>query len=181
MDPATRARLINLLARTTSEHDGEALAAAKKANQLLGRLGLTWGDVISNRTPDPTPRRTAGGSAEAPRSTASGDHASRDRDVRSGSHHRGAPYSPMRGSRPRRIARTCLGYGFGIGILLGAVVALLIAVGGDGSDPSDYGLAGFAFALPALVGFVLWLMLGGWLPSRRTRARGRRFGSGGAG
>jgi hypothetical protein len=177
MDPATRARLINLLARTTSDHDGEALAAAKKANQLLGRLGLTWGDVISNRTPDATARRTARGSAEASHSTAH-----RDTGVGSGAHHRPPPYSPAHHWRasPQRIARVCLGYGLGIGFLLGAVVALLVAVGGDGSDPSDYGFAGFAFALPALVGFVLWLMLGGWLPSRRTTARGRRYGSGGA-
>jgi hypothetical protein len=181
MNAATRDRLVNLLARTTSEHDGEALVAARKANQLLGRLGLTWVDVISNRTPDATARRTAGGSAEAPRSTPPGGHASRDRDVRSGSHHRGTPYSPVHGPRARRIARVCLGYGLGIGILLGAVAALLIAVGGDGSDPSDFELAGLAFALPALVGIVLWLMLGGWLPSRRTTARGRRYGSGGAG
>jgi hypothetical protein len=177
MDTAAHDRLINLLARTTSEHDGEALAAARKANQLLVRHGLTWTDVISTRTPDLSARRTAGGSPEASHSTAH-----RDTGVGSGTHHRRPPYSPARPNRasPRRIARACLGYGLGIGILLGAVVALLIAVGGDGSDPSDYGLAGFAFALPALVGFVLWLMLGGWLPSRRTTARGRRYGSGGA-
>jgi Protein of unknown function (DUF2786) len=177
MDTATRDRLINLLARTTSEHDGEALAAARKANQLLVRHGLTWADVISTRTPNPSAWRTAGGSPKASHSTVHGDTG-----VGMGAHHRPPPYSPAHPSRasPQRIARVCLGYGLGIGILLGAVVALLIAVGGDGSDPSGYELAGFVFALPALVGFVLWLMLGGWLPSRRTMARGRRFGSGGA-
>ena len=177
MDPATRARLINLLARTTSEHDGEALAAARKANQLLVRHGLTWIDVISSQTPDLSARGTAGGSPKASHSTAH-----RDTGVGSGAHHRPPPHSSAHPSRasPQRIARVCLRYGLGIGILLGAVAALLTAAGGDGSDPSDYGLAGFAFALPALVGFVLWLMLGGWLPSRRTTARGRRYGSGGA-
>ena|SRR5215472_17915324 len=47
MDVTGRDRLLNLLARTTSEHDGEALAAARKANQFLARQGLTWVDVIS--------------------------------------------------------------------------------------------------------------------------------------
>jgi hypothetical protein len=178
MDAAAHDRLINLLARTTSEHDGEALAAARKANQLLVRHGLTWADVISSQTPDLSARRTAGGSPKASRSTAH-----QDTGVGSGAHHRPPPYSPAHHWRasPQRIARVSLGYGLGIGILLGAVVALLIAAGGDGSDPSDYELAGFAFALPALVGFVLWLMLGGWLPTRRTTARGRRYGSPGAG
>jgi hypothetical protein len=54
MDAATHARLINLLARTAREHDGEISAAARKANQLLGRLCLSWAEVISTRTPDPS-------------------------------------------------------------------------------------------------------------------------------
>jgi hypothetical protein len=29
-----------------SHHDGEALAAARKADQCIRQLGLTWGDVI---------------------------------------------------------------------------------------------------------------------------------------
>ena len=51
-----RERLINLLALTTSPHDGEALVAARKANELLRRLRLSWGDVIlSRRTEQPEP------------------------------------------------------------------------------------------------------------------------------
>ena len=56
MDVADRDRLLNLLARTTSEHDGEALAAARKANQLLARHGLTWAEVILAARPRPPAR-----------------------------------------------------------------------------------------------------------------------------
>jgi MFS family permease len=62
------------------------------------------------------------------------------------------------------LARVCLWLGLGSGLLLGAVVALLAAVANDGLDPSNYELAGIGFALPALVGFVLWFLFGGWIP-----------------
>src|SRR5215472_3418180 len=115
MDPATRDRLLNLLARTTSEHDGEALAAARKANQLLARHGLTWVDVISAARPRPP----TGGS---------GDHTSRDEGVGNASRHpRVHPRAQIwHLSPPRRIGRTCLVYGLWIGILTGAATALLM-------------------------------------------------------
>jgi hypothetical protein len=157
MDTEAHDRLINLLARTTSEHDGEALTAARKANQLLVRHGLTWADVIPSRTPDLPAWRTAGGSPEAPHST---DH--RDPGVGSGIHHRPPPHSAAHRHRasPRGIAGACLGYGLGLGILFGTVVALVIAAGDDASELSDYKLAGLAFAIPALMGFVLSFPLG---------------------
>ena len=162
MDVTGRDRLLNLLARTTSEHDGEALAAARKANQLLGRHGLTWADVISAVRPRPP----AGGP---------GDHTSWDEGVGSASRH---PWTHPRTqhwhlSPPRRIGRTCMLYGLGIGILTGAATALLIAAGDDGFDPYIYALAGLAFAVPALVGLILWILLGGWLPPRRMSPKGR--------
>jgi hypothetical protein len=46
MDAATRKRLAKLLARTNSPHEGEVLVAARKANELLAKLRLTWDDVL---------------------------------------------------------------------------------------------------------------------------------------
>lgn len=177
MDAAAHDRLINLLARTASEHDGEALVAARKANQLLTRHGLSWADVISPRAPERSAPRTAKGSAEASRSAAH-----RETDVGNGALYRSPPSSPgdhWRAS-PRQIAGECLGYGLGVGILAGTGVAVLIAVADGGYDPSDYEPAGVAFGLPVLIGFVLWLTLRRWLPNRRTASRGRRYGSSGA-
>jgi hypothetical protein len=48
-----------------------------------------------------------------------------------------------------------------IGILTGAATAIFIAAVDDGFDPYIYALAGLAFAVPALVGFILWIVLGG--------------------
>ena len=162
MDVADRDRLLNLLARTTSEHDGEALAAARKANQLLARHGLTWAEVILAARPRPPARGP-------------GDHTSRDEAVGSVSRHpRTHPRTQhWRLSPPRRIGRTCVFYGLGIGILTGAATALLIAAGDDGFDPSIYAFAGIAFAVPILVGFILWILLGGWLPRRQMSTKGR--------
>ncbi len=39
-------RLAKLLSMTSSDHDGEALAAIRKANQLLRANGTTWSDVL---------------------------------------------------------------------------------------------------------------------------------------
>src|ERR1051326_450172 len=130
MNPAMRDRLVNLLARTTSEHDGEALAAARKANQLLVRHGLTWADVVSIRTPDPSARHTAGASAEGSRSAAATDPERRGAGVGSDPDRRSPAYSPGHRwrSSPQRIARVCLRYGFWFGILFGGVVALFLAI-----------------------------------------------------
>jgi hypothetical protein len=163
MDVAARDRLLNLLARTTSEHEGEALAAARKANQLLARHGLTWADVISAAQPRPP----AGGP---------GYHTSQDEGVGNASRHpRAYPRTQhWHLSPPRRIGRTCVLYGLGIGSLAGAATALLIAAGDDGFDPSIYALAGLAFAAPTLVGFILWIVLGGWLPRQWMSPKGRQ-------
>ena len=163
MDVAARDRLLNLLARTTSEHDGEALAAARKANQLLARHGLTWAEVITVARPRPPARGP-------------GDHTSRDEGVGSVSRHPGTHPRTQHWhlSPPRRIGRTCVFYGLGIGILTGAATALLIAAGDDGYDPSVYSLAGIAFAVPTLVGLILWIVLGGWLPRQRMSPKGRQ-------
>lgn len=175
MDFATRDRLVKLLARTTSEHDGEALAAARKANQILLRHGLTWTDVVSLRTSDSSARRTAGASAEGSRSAAATDPKRRAAGVGSDPDRRSPTYSPGHRwrSSPQRIARVCLRYGFWIGILFGGVVALFIAIADDAADASDYALAALAFALPTLLGLVLWLMFGGWLPENGVPRRSR--------
>ena len=46
LDPQAADRLAKLLGMIGSQHDGEALAAARKAHQCLHQLGLTWRDVI---------------------------------------------------------------------------------------------------------------------------------------
>jgi hypothetical protein len=46
MRDADRTRLIKLLGMTGSSHDGEIAVAARKANELLRTLRLSWADVI---------------------------------------------------------------------------------------------------------------------------------------
>jgi hypothetical protein len=46
LDPQAADRLAKLLGMLGSHHDGEALTAARKADQCIRQLGLTWGDVI---------------------------------------------------------------------------------------------------------------------------------------
>jgi hypothetical protein len=46
LDPQAADRLAKLLGMIGSHHDGEVLAAARKADQCIRQLGLTWGDVI---------------------------------------------------------------------------------------------------------------------------------------
>lgn len=175
MDSATRTRLANLLARTTSEHDGEALTAARKANQLLEQHGLTWSEVISGGISNPAaqPRPPAEDPMTSSRHAGPHNYTSRSASAGNAARNPKSRYHPsgrVRSLRPtltRRYARVCLWLGLGSGFLLGAVVVLLAAVANDGVEPSEFELAGIAFALPALVGFVLWVVLGGWLPQKR--------------
>ena len=98
MDALTRTRLVNLLARTTSEHDAEALTAVRKANQLLGQHGLAWSEVIPNKIPDPAARPTS--PAEAATKPAGG--AGPDRRMSPGADAWGAaryPKSPYRSNK----------------------------------------------------------------------------------
>src|SRR5262245_19973274 len=39
--------LAKILGRLGSSHDGEVLAAARKAHELLSRAGITWGELLS--------------------------------------------------------------------------------------------------------------------------------------
>jgi hypothetical protein len=48
-------RLAKLLSMTGSDHDAEALAAMRKANELLRLHGKSWQDIL---TPPPEPPRT---------------------------------------------------------------------------------------------------------------------------
>ena len=43
----------------------------------------------------------------------------------------------------------------------------------DAIDAPDYALAVLAFALPTILGLVLWLMFGGWLPENGVPRRSR--------
>ena len=47
MNLANRTKLAKLLALTTSNHDGEALSAARKANALVKRQGKTWQAIFN--------------------------------------------------------------------------------------------------------------------------------------
>ena len=55
----TRTRLARLLGMMGSQHDGEALNAARLADKLVREQGITWFDVISTAppraSPDPPP------------------------------------------------------------------------------------------------------------------------------
>jgi hypothetical protein len=46
LNPQDRERLTKLIAMSTSPHDGEALAATRKANALLANAKLTWADIL---------------------------------------------------------------------------------------------------------------------------------------
>ena len=48
-----RDRLARVLGMLGSEHDGEALAAARQAERLRAEAGLTWGEVLLPRLPGP--------------------------------------------------------------------------------------------------------------------------------
>ena len=50
LDPEIAHRLTKLLGMLGSSHDGERASAALKANELVLRHGLTWGDVIPPRS-----------------------------------------------------------------------------------------------------------------------------------
>lgn len=45
--PLDESRLIKLLARLGSSHDGEVLNAARLADRLVRQAGLTWDDVLA--------------------------------------------------------------------------------------------------------------------------------------
>ena len=47
MDDKTRDKLLKCLALTTSDSDGEALAAIRMANRLRAKLGLSWEQLLS--------------------------------------------------------------------------------------------------------------------------------------
>jgi len=46
MTAAEQKRLVKLLAMTTSNHDGEALAAARKANAFVQKLDMSWESIL---------------------------------------------------------------------------------------------------------------------------------------
>ena len=54
LDPCTAVRLAKLCGLFSSRHDGERAVAAAKADELVRRHGLTWGDVILPRSSTPT-------------------------------------------------------------------------------------------------------------------------------
>ncbi len=55
LTPKDRDRLVKLVGMLGSEHDGEVLAAARKATALLKEAKLTWADVVTG-TPAPQQR-----------------------------------------------------------------------------------------------------------------------------
>src|SRR5947207_668908 len=51
-----RDRLAKLLGMLGSSHDGEALAAARRAERLRVDAGLTWAEIVIPRLPPPRPQ-----------------------------------------------------------------------------------------------------------------------------
>jgi hypothetical protein len=45
--PTTLGRLVKLLGRLGSDHDGEIAVAGRMANALVRQHGLTWADIIA--------------------------------------------------------------------------------------------------------------------------------------
>lgn len=43
-------RLVKVMELTASDHDGEALAAVRKANQIRQDMGCMWGDLLRDPT-----------------------------------------------------------------------------------------------------------------------------------
>ena len=60
-------RLAKLLSMTGSDHDAEALAAARKANEFLRLHGKSWQDVLGLTVPKPDPQRAAEAARATPR------------------------------------------------------------------------------------------------------------------
>lgn len=54
MTPVDRARLVKLLGLLGSDQDGERAAAAKAADELVKRHGMTWDGVVKLCAPAPT-------------------------------------------------------------------------------------------------------------------------------
>src|SRR5262249_81327 len=146
----------------------------------------SWADMISYRSPDPSVQRTAGKPADTSSFKTDTDHTRPRTRFERAWRHRDPRYSSAKhwDASPRRTAPVSLRSCLGIGIGVGAMTALIATVGEDGSDPSGYGIAGLAFALPVLFGFVLWLLLAKRWRSRRLYRQGnayraqRRYGGG---
>jgi hypothetical protein len=51
--PLNRERLAKLLGMLGSEHDGEVITAARRADELVRRGGLTWRDVVAPNDAQP--------------------------------------------------------------------------------------------------------------------------------
>src|ERR1043165_884716 len=51
--PLNRERLAKLLGMLGSEHDGEVVTAARHADALVRRAGLTWRDVVAANDEQP--------------------------------------------------------------------------------------------------------------------------------
>ncbi len=49
--PLDRTRLAKLLGMLSSQHDGEVVTAARHADAVVRRAGLTWRDVLSEMRP----------------------------------------------------------------------------------------------------------------------------------
>ena len=73
---ATRPRLVAVLGMLGSEHDGEALAAARMAERIRRDMGASWGDLIGQDAapaapaPDPWQATVAACQAQNARLTA---------------------------------------------------------------------------------------------------------------
>jgi hypothetical protein len=121
MGQMIRTRLVNLLARTTSEHDGEALTATRMANQLLAQRGLAWSEVIPDDLAPPAtqPTPAAENAKKAVRPDGLGDHVDRAASAMGASRHTKSRHRPSVGGislRPapiRRIGRVSLWLGLG--------------------------------------------------------------------
>ena len=136
-----RTLLAKLLSMTDSTHDAEALAAIRKANQLLDFQAATWSDVL--QTPEfETPRLAAPDVKPAPEELPPG-------------HQRAAQYCDA--FRREALALRLLAFPFWIFIELLAAFAPEMLLNTRGRTLS------LVFALCMVLSAAVWVGVGGYL------------------
>jgi len=143
-------RLAKLLSMTGSGHDGEVLAAIRKANDLLRSHGKTWIDVLNASTAPATDN-------PAPESHATAPHSSSTADLRRPSSPSARYQSTVQyrdAFRREPILSRLLGYPFWI------VLELLAAARPNAELNTRGPVLTTIFATSMLVGVASWIIIG---------------------
>lgn len=161
-------RLAKLLNMTGSDHDAEALAAARKANEFLRQHRKSWRDVLGLNAPPPEPQRPpeAPNKAGAPRA-AGAARATRTSRSTAGSAAPPRPPEPPPGHQRLRFYRDALRHEPLLPRLLGFpfwFLVELLALSFPNSVINTRGaFISAVFTLGMLLGFAAWIFLGYYL------------------